>query len=241
MPVEIIVRPTLGSYTARAKGHKVTASRSEGALQAAEALLRKLDFVGGELLEQASIDLPQGQKHFRFTPTNELPSIIDYFYVQDSRSTVGSRATFWRTGGGYTTNLKEAEQFLRDRAIKLYETRSTDIPWPVNYVQDHSEIGVDCQYLDSAVAAASPNRDGRIFVAYDREWDGNDLIWVGGDGPTSDLMDAIHPQQGSTSAYLKQGFQVWPVSYITQKCRPVVRADKLDRKESLPVIGLCPE
>lgn len=30
MPVDIIVRPTLGSYTARAKGLKGTASRSEG-------------------------------------------------------------------------------------------------------------------------------------------------------------------------------------------------------------------
>ena len=54
MPVEIIVRPTLGSYTARAKGLKGTASRSEGPRQAAEALIRKLDLGAGQLLEQAS-------------------------------------------------------------------------------------------------------------------------------------------------------------------------------------------
>ncbi|HBP6689770.1 TPA: hypothetical protein L6B04_16015 [Pseudomonas aeruginosa] len=66
MPVEIIVRSTLGSYTARAKGYKLTASRSEGARQAAEALLRKLDLGAGQLQEQPIADLPHGQHCFLF-------------------------------------------------------------------------------------------------------------------------------------------------------------------------------
>ncbi|MCE0875938.1 Lar family restriction alleviation protein [Pseudomonas monteilii] len=73
MPVEIIVRPTLGSYTARAKGLKGTASRSEGPRQAAEALIRKLDLGAGQLLEQATADLPQGQQRFHFVVEKELP------------------------------------------------------------------------------------------------------------------------------------------------------------------------
>lgn len=66
MSVEIIVRPTLGSYTARAKGHKETASRSEGVRQAAEALVRKLALGAGQLLERTATDLPQGQQRFHF-------------------------------------------------------------------------------------------------------------------------------------------------------------------------------
>ncbi|WP_282338586.1 hypothetical protein [Pseudomonas sp. PS02288] len=31
----------------------------------------------------------------------------DLFFLQDSRSKVGSRAMFWRAGGGYTSNLDE--------------------------------------------------------------------------------------------------------------------------------------
>jgi len=72
MPVEIIVRPTLGSYTARAKGLKGTASRSEGPRQAAEALLRKLDLGTGQLQEQSSIDLPNSHQRFCFVSESEM-------------------------------------------------------------------------------------------------------------------------------------------------------------------------
>lgn len=70
--LEIIVRPTLGSYCARAKGHKSTASRSEGQLQAAVALVRKFDLCG-QLQEQDNGNLPQGHKLFHFHPSDEVP------------------------------------------------------------------------------------------------------------------------------------------------------------------------
>ncbi|CAB5596019.1 Uncharacterised protein [Pseudomonas putida] len=76
MPVEIIVRPTLGSYTARAKGHKATASRSEGQLQAAAALLRKLELTDGELQQQDSSHLPQGHQLFHFHTSDEISSTM---------------------------------------------------------------------------------------------------------------------------------------------------------------------
>lgn len=69
--LEIIVKPTLGSYMARAKGHKVTASRSEGQLQAAAALLRKLGLTDGQLQEQDGSHLPQGQSLFHFRTHDE--------------------------------------------------------------------------------------------------------------------------------------------------------------------------
>ncbi|WJD68432.1 hypothetical protein QQ994_17595 [Pseudomonas asiatica] len=72
MPVEIIVRPTLGSYIARAKGLKGTASRSEGPRQAAEALLRKLELGAGQLQEQSSVDLPNRHQRFHFVSESEM-------------------------------------------------------------------------------------------------------------------------------------------------------------------------
>ena len=78
----------------------------------------------------------------------------DLFFVQDSRSNVGSRAMFWRKGGGYTSNLDEAEQFKRESAVKQYECRETDLPWPVDYVRARAEVGVDCQYLTRSEAEA---------------------------------------------------------------------------------------
>lgn len=137
----------------------------------------------------------------------------DLFFLQDSRSNVGSRAMFWREGGGYTSNLNEAEQFNRELAVKQYECRETDLPWPVEYVRTRAEVGVDCQYLTKSEAEAYRNEDGRVYVAYAREWDGNDLVWRGGGGPTGNLEDAIHPGAADAAEYLAQGFELWPCGY----------------------------
>lgn len=117
----------------------------------------------------------------------------DLFYLQDSRSNVGSRATFWRAGGGYTTNLDEAETFTRARAVRQYECRETDLPWPVDYVRARAEYGVDHQDLDLSrtQALATAPADDRIYVAYDRDWDGNCLVWIPeAAGRTSNLAAA---------------------------------------------------
>lgn len=164
--------------------------------------------------------------------------MAELFYLQDSRSNVGSRASFWRAGGGYTSNLDEAEQFTVERAVKQFESRETDLPWPVAYVRARAEIGVDCQYLTRSEAAAYRDDDGRVYVAYARDWDGNDLMWVGGQGPTANLEDAIHPHAPDAAGYKRQGFELWPCGYIVERSRPVVRASQLDHKKALRAVGL---
>ncbi|MEX6717525.1 hypothetical protein AB2C92_07320 [Pseudomonas aeruginosa] len=162
----------------------------------------------------------------------------DLFYLQDSRSSTGTRAMFWRLGGSYTSNLDEAEQFTVEHAIKQFESRETDLPWPVAYVRARAEIGVDCQYLTRSEAAAYRNEDGRVYVSYARDWDGNDLMWVGGKGPTANLEDAIHPHASDAASYKRQGFELWPCGYIVNRSRPVVRASQLDHKQALHAAGI---
>lgn len=162
----------------------------------------------------------------------------DLFFLQDSRSNVGSRAMFWRNGGGYTSNLNEAEQFKRESAVKQYECRETDLPWPVEYVRTWTEVGVDSQYLTKSEAEAYRNEDGRVYVAYAREWDGNDLVWLGGKGPTANLDDAIHPGGEDALSYQSLGFDLWPCGYIAARSRPVVRASLPDHKQALRAVGL---
>lgn len=59
----------------------------------------------------------------------------DQFYLQDSRDCVGNMMLFWRKGGGYTTNLTQAEVFSKERAMEQhFEIRNTDIPWPKEYI-----------------------------------------------------------------------------------------------------------
>lgn len=165
----------------------------------------------------------------------------DLFYLQNSRSNTGSRAMFWRDGGGYTSNLDEAEQFTRAAAVKQYECRETDLPWPVDYVRALAEVGVDHQYLElrpeQALTAAPA--DDRIYVAFKQEWDGNCLIWRAiGVGPTSNLADASTWSLAHAPGLTARGYVPWPKSYIDQHSRPVVRAILLDHNKALRAVGL---
>lgn len=167
----------------------------------------------------------------------------DLFYLQDSRSNVGSRAMFWRNGGGYTSNLDEAEQFTRAAAVKQYECRETDLPWPVDYVRALAEVGVDHQYLDlkpeQALAAAPA--DDRIYVAYKGAWDGNCLVWRCAWTPgvgTSNLADSNTLSLAQAPECTEHGYVPWPKSYIDQHSRPVVRAVLLDHKKALRAVSL---
>lgn len=162
----------------------------------------------------------------------------DLFYLQDSRSNTGTRAMFWRLGGGYTSNLDQAEQFTMERAVKQFESRETDLPWPVAYIRARAEIGVDCQYLTRSEAESYRDDDRRVYVSYARDWDGNDLVWIGGTGPTSNLEEAIHPPASAAADYKRQGFELWPCGYIVERSRPVVRASQLNHKQALGAAGL---
>lgn len=165
----------------------------------------------------------------------------DLFYLQDSRSNVGSRAMFWREGGGYTSNLDEAEQFTRDAAVKQYECRETDLPWPVDYVRALAEVGVDHQYLDLSqeqALAAAPESD-RIYVAYKSDWDGNCLIWMSlTAGRTSNLADASTWSLSHAPGFAGRGYVPWPMSYINQHSRPVALAASLNHKKALREVGM---
>ncbi|WP_313056168.1 hypothetical protein [Stutzerimonas nitrititolerans] len=164
----------------------------------------------------------------------------DQFFLQDSRSNVGSRSMFWRLGGGYTSNLDEAEQFTRAAAVKQYECRETDLPWPVVYVRALAEVGVDHQdlKLTPEQALASASADDRLYYAYKQTWDGNCLVWNAvGVGPTSNLADASTWSQDRASA-IDEACVPWPKAYIDQHSRPVVRTIVLDHRKALREAGL---
>lgn len=161
--------------------------------------------------------------------------MTDLFYLQDSRSNVGSRAMFWRNGGGYTSSLDEAEQFPREQAVKQYECRETDLPWPVVYVNRWADVGVDHQYISRIEAEQADNSAG-FYAAAPRDWDGNDLLWRSSldDGYTANLKHA----RVFSAAEAIGGCVIWPVSYINRKSRRVVRAALLDHASALSEVGL---
>ena len=70
------------------------------------------------------------------------------FYLQDSRSYVGNDVLWWaKAGNGYTTDLSKAQVFTKDEAQQHHDARSTDIPWPKDYIDGKTRPAVDMQYL----------------------------------------------------------------------------------------------
>lgn len=82
-------------------------------------------------------------------PTKQGLDAQDMYYLQDARwsAMVGNCPSFWREGGGYTTNLDEAERFPLDAAMKQHKCRETDLPWLCSEVDKLRRPTVDCQYM----------------------------------------------------------------------------------------------
>ena len=83
-------------------------------------------------------------------PVHSLTQDADgIYYMQDARwsAMVGNCPSFWRLGGGYTTNLDEAERFTFEAALKQHKCRDTDLPWLCSEVEKLRRPTVDFQYM----------------------------------------------------------------------------------------------
>lgn len=76
------------------------------------------------------------------------------YYLQDSRDFVGNDMLFWRLGGGYTTDVSQAEIFTKESALKQHRDRETDVPWAVEYIDGITRPAVDVQYADKDFSLA---------------------------------------------------------------------------------------
>jgi rubrerythrin len=75
------------------------------------------------------------------------------FYLQDSRSYVGNDVIWWgKDGKGYTTDLSRARIFTKDEAQRMHLDRTSDIPWPKDYIDGKTRPAVDMQYIKRSEA-----------------------------------------------------------------------------------------
>ena len=82
---------------------------------------------------------------------DDKPANDDQFYLQDSRDYVGNSMLFWRKGGGYTTDLTQAEVFPKDSALKQHRDRDTDMQWSKEYIDSLAKPVVDTQVADRSL------------------------------------------------------------------------------------------
>ncbi|MBZ9574596.1 hypothetical protein [Modicisalibacter sp. MOD 31.J] len=167
--------------------------------------------------------------------------MTDRFYLQDNRSNLGDRLMFWREGGGYTSNVREAEVFTRERAVNLHENRESDIPWPADYVDARTHSAVDMQYVDRSAFGAMPLGDAQCLIQVARRYNGNDIVWLladGGRGANLDDARVVSCEEARELCMANESYVAWNNAYIDQHVRQVVSCADVNREEALRGTGI---
>lgn len=113
----------------------------------------------------------------------------ELFYLQDSRSFVGSNVVFWNIGGhGYGTNLDKIQTYTSEQAQRMHSNRITDIPLSMPLVDKLSIKAVDHQYLPEK-GNIDPNNE--YVVQVNGDWNGNDIYFISQCGASSNYNFAV--------------------------------------------------
>ena len=75
-------------------------------------------------------------------PTNEPP----LYYLQDTRGFVGNCPLWWvLNGNGYTTDLRKAQKYTLDEAMRQHRCRESDLPWLCSEIDVIQRPTIDVQ------------------------------------------------------------------------------------------------
>jgi hypothetical protein len=172
-----------------------------------------------------------------------MEKAMSQFYLQDSRphAYVGDGLSFWGVGGsGYVTDLDRAQLFTQDGAL---DHRDTDIPWPKDYVDARTRLGVDHQCISLEDAFEQYPNSAEFYLQRPKVWNGNNLIWLGEMvNFSSDLKLAIKVPAADVATVSRRlghhGAVAWPCAYIDAHSRRLVERDDVDIKEALRGTGI---
>jgi len=160
------------------------------------------------------------------------------FYMQDSRSNVGTSAMFWaQDHKGYTTDLSKAHVFTQEQAQSQHNFRETDIPWPVGFIDMRAYQAVDCQHLDTGIF--SKLEGDEFYASIPHQWDGNNLFFVGSGSTTTNLSLAdVLTRRQVDFLCMSGAYQIFKKEYVDSKARRVVSVDMMKSRTSIKAAGI---
>lgn len=74
----------------------------------------------------------------------------EQYYIRHTLADVGSSMGFWKIGGGYTTDINQADKFTRNDAISQHQCRAEDQPIMRSLIDGIGYKAVDTQLLGKA-------------------------------------------------------------------------------------------
>lgn len=165
------------------------------------------------------------------------------FVLQDSRGNTGDRLMFWaKDGAGYTTNLDNAQRYTKEQASSQNESRESDLPWPLAYLEARVGWAVDHQYVKSEEVSAELGEATKAHLYASGQWNGNDLIFLTGDGGLSDDVRQAEPFPVSfainNAAQAHNNVQAIAHLTAVRLSRKVVASSKVNHREALRGTGI---
>lgn len=161
------------------------------------------------------------------------------FYLQDSRSCTGDNMMWWALGGhGYTSSVENAQPYTLEKAMRQFEERGFDLPWPADYIDALKRPVVDSQYLKTEDAAKFAG--DLFYVNLTNRRVGNDAVWVAGSGQSTDLGRAkvFTPDGAAEACALNEFGFAWPKAYIDSLAHQVMSIEKVSRKAASQSCGV---
>lgn len=157
------------------------------------------------------------------------------FYLRDTRSNVGSNASFWAAKGGYTTNLNDAEVFTEEKALRQHQCRETDLPVAVDFLTGKTRQRVDFQDVISGPLFDSDKH----IVVFNGRFDGNDILFVGDEGRAFDFEEAavFELEEACELAAENSNYRIYPYDDIKAIVRLTVDATHIQPKACADFAG----
>lgn len=153
------------------------------------------------------------------------------YLLQDTRSLLVGLKMFWREGGGYTSNVNNAERFTKEEALRQHQSRRSDVPWPADYIESLAHPEIDVQLLREELVSPSPDTPNdevcvlAVNIGDDRwplryRYRGNSIYFVGKDGKGTVNLDQARTYKKSELAAFK-GIDPAPVPFVLSGLRKI--------------------
>jgi hypothetical protein len=160
------------------------------------------------------------------------------FYLQDSRSNLGSNVVFWHIDGcGYGTNLNNLEVYTLADAQSHHNRRNSDVPLLKSLVDELSVSAVDHQALSDA---GTEDKNDEYVIQRKGRWNGNDISFVCRYGETYDYSKAEVLSKGEAEQIFtdSETHAIFSKASIDKVARRTFQVDNIDKKAMIKQAGI---